>query len=69
MNAHHLIAETIQCLYCGEDSHGREWFSEWVREHHYKCFNCPECGKKNFIRVKFSGSGQDNSLELERRIA
>ena len=46
MNAHHLIRETIECLYCGEGKQAREWFSEWVRDHHYKCFTCPECRKK-----------------------
>lgn len=69
MNAHHLIVETIHCLYCGENSSKREWFSEWSREHHYKCFNCANCGKKNHLNVKFNGSGHDEGFDLEHKIA
>lgn len=64
-----MITKTIQCLYCGENGTKRNWFSEWSREHHYKCFNCAGCGKKNYLHVTFTGSGHDNVADLEHRIA
>ncbi len=55
----HLIKINMECLYCCENGEKR-WFSEWNHEHHYKTFLCKCCGKKNFVRVSFQGSGHDN---------
>lgn len=68
MTSHHLIKETVECIYCNKSNKEKEWFSEWNREHHYKCFVCSNCGKKNHIRVNFHGSGHDNWSDLERKI-
>lgn len=60
--------ENIECLYCNKDINLKKWFSEWNEDHHYKTFNCGNCGKKNFVRVKFHGSGHDSWSQLETKI-
>ncbi|MBS1266773.1 MAG: hypothetical protein MAG795_00742 [Candidatus Woesearchaeota archaeon] len=62
----HLIKQNMECLYCSEEAEKR-WVSEWNCEHHYKSFCCKNCGKKNFVRVNFQGSGHD-SWGLEDKI-
>ncbi|OGM01953.1 hypothetical protein A3K72_00090 [Candidatus Woesearchaeota archaeon RBG_13_36_6] len=68
MTSHHLIKNTVECIYCGKNDLKKEWFSEWNAEHHYKCFLCPHCGKHNHIRVNFHGSGHDDASGLEKKI-
>ena len=61
--AHHLIKEMHAknfCVYCGKELKGKNWNSEFEAELHYKTVKCPECKKKNRIRVDFHGSGHDN---------
>jgi len=48
-----------QCPYCGKEFDKKaEWDSEFHLEMHYKSIKC-ECGKDNFIKVEFHGSGHD----------
>jgi hypothetical protein len=65
---HHLIKETICCIYCSEDAQ-QEWGSEWNKYLHYKTFTCKTCGKKNFLNPGFAGSGHDSFGELEKKIS
>ena len=64
---HHVIKDTINCVYCGSNG-DKKWFSEWNRDHHYKCFTCPECGKKNHVRVRYNSSGDDEGSDLEKKL-
>ena len=53
------------CVYC---SHGLErdsWNSRWCDsvEHHYKTISCVQCGKRNWLKVDFQGSGHDSVLK------
>ncbi len=50
-----------RCEYCGTDFDVKSWNSEWSddNENHYKCVICHECGKKDCVKVHFSGSGHD----------
>ncbi len=49
-----------KCLYCRKDLHVDKWNSEWTsEEHHYKSIKC-ECGKENWVKVDFYGSGHDS---------
>ena len=65
---HHLIKETLACLYCSDDSQ-QDWSSEWNKDHHYKTFTCRKCGRKNFLKVSFQGSGHDSFGDLEKKLA
>lgn len=65
---HHLIKDTVNCLYCGKNTKEKKWFSEWNKDHHYKCFECADCGRKNHLRVKFNGSGHDDCSDLEKKL-
>ena len=55
--------EKCRCQYCRKDLDKSKLDSEWdPREHeihHYKHILC-DCGKKNWVKVDFSGSGHDN---------
>jgi len=55
-----------RCLYCKKDLEPSLWASQWDNlhhsEHHYKIIKC-ECGKKNWIKVDFFGSGHDECLQ------
>ena len=49
-----------QCLYCQQDLSENQWASEWLSEEvHYKIIQC-DCGKKDWVRVDFYGSGHDS---------
>jgi hypothetical protein len=52
-----------KCGYCTKDLQ-EEWESNWDKEHHYKIIVC-ECGKKNWLKVSFHGSGHDNHISGE----
>jgi hypothetical protein len=65
---HHLIKECFECIYCSAKEEKKQWFSEWNKDHHYKCFVCEKCGRKNFILVDFDGSGHDSFGELEKKL-
>ena len=56
------------CHRCGNDLDKEKWNSEWdpskPDDHHYKSFVC-DCGKKNWVRVNFPGSGHDRVLQEE----
>ena len=48
-----------KCLYCRQELPGSKWISQWCSEElHYKTTRC-ECGKQNWIKVDFYGSGHD----------
>ncbi|HLC88587.1 MAG TPA: hypothetical protein VJG49_00985 [Candidatus Nanoarchaeia archaeon] len=56
----------INCTRCGQAINSTDWFSEWDDQtsgvHMYKSFHC-HCGKKNWIKVDFLGSGDDRIFE------
>tara|TARA_Y100000294_G_C8312468_1_gene239305 strand:+ start:123 stop:389 length:267 start_codon:yes stop_codon:yes gene_type:complete len=60
----------INCTRCGVEIDGKDWESEWdstnPEVNHYKSFVC-DCGKKNWIKVNFSGSGHDEVFEQQKR--
>jgi hypothetical protein len=66
---HHLIKHNLECLYCTHAPEKKAWFSEWNKDHHYKTFICENCGRKNFVRASFDGSGHDSFGELEKKLA
>jgi DNA-directed RNA polymerase subunit RPC12/RpoP len=53
------------CLYCKKPVEKASWNSHWEEddEHHYKKVRCDACGKKNWFKVDFHGSGHDAGLE------
>jgi len=55
----------MNCIYCGKAI--SNWKSQFSGEHHYKKSNCG-CGRENWIRMQFKGSGHDefnNEKNLE----
>jgi hypothetical protein len=61
MPHHPLLNEGHQksnCVYCKKSLAELTWESVWHGEFHYKMIQC-ECGKENFIRMNFHGSGHD----------
>ena len=58
----HFINNTnlIKCRICRNDLTDKPWTSQWEAGNHYKINTCNQCGKKNWVTVKFSGSGDDN---------
>ena len=56
----------INCSKCNTAIESSAWVSEWCPTHpdvfHYKSFHC-DCGKKNWIKVDFHGSGHDEVFE------
>ena len=49
-----------QCPYCGRDLKDKSgWKSDFHSELHYKKIVC-KCGKENFVKVDFHGSGHDD---------
>ncbi len=59
-----VLSRTKKCLYCKHDLEPAFWNSEWgeLDMHHYKSIQCHECGKKNWVQLKFEGSGHDEFL-------
>lgn len=54
--------DSVRCNYCPHILE-KEWLdSEWDEEKHYKIVNCWECGKKNWVKAEFEGSGHDHDL-------
>lgn len=57
---------SLVCTRCNDPLDKEKWFSEWdpnhPDNHHYKSIVC-ECGKKNWIRMDFHGSGHDRHLQ------
>ena len=51
----------IEQCYCGHQLDSLCCHSEWGdrEEQHYKSVVCNECGRKNWIKVGFLGSGHD----------
>jgi len=47
-----------RCCYCRKELDVEQWNSCWDSEYHYKSIIC-ECGKKNWVRLEFDGSGHD----------
>ena len=55
--------EEESCKYCHQELTKEDWQSGWEGdEHHYKIINC-SCGKDNWIKVDFSGSGDDSFVQ------
>lgn len=54
-----------QCIYCRKGLDSKEWSSEWSSDQHYKQIKCRSCGKKNWSRLNFAGSGHDCLPEEE----
>jgi len=60
----------LNCNYCHNDIALERWNSEWDDEddnHHYKSIACNDCGKKNWLKMDFHGSGDDDSLNKEEK--
>jgi len=57
-----------KCLYCKKELDLNQWNSQWDslhhEIHHYKIIRC-ECGKKNWVKVDFDGSGHDQVFQTE----
>jgi hypothetical protein len=57
-----------RCLYCRKEVDLGGWHSCWddchCHAHHYKALKC-DCGRKNWIKVEFDGSGHDWTLRTE----
>lgn len=55
----------LHCSRCGCELNREQYVSEWdpsqPQDHHYKSFQC-ECGKKNWLKMNFPGSGHDQIL-------
>ncbi|MBI4983354.1 hypothetical protein HZC32_01815 [Candidatus Woesearchaeota archaeon] len=60
--------EKKRCLYCRKELNKEKFSSQWdPREHnccHYKIIRC-DCGKNNWVKVDFDGSGHDFSFQKE----
>ncbi len=55
-----------KCDYCTNDFDKEKWESDWCDSHkHYKSLHCDGCGKENWLKVKFHGSGHDCVLKRE----
>ncbi len=66
----HILSkiEGIQCLYCSESLSEEVWRSEWKEHvHHYKSVKCDDCGKKNWVKAQFLGSGHDAVSVLRKK--
>ena len=59
-----------QCEYCKNDIDKRTTKSSWseTEVHHYKSLTCAHCERKIWMRVRFSGSGHDNTLERNAHV-
>jgi len=53
---------SLVCTRCHKNLNKEEWGSEWADHQHYKSFMCA-CGKKNWIKADFIGSGHDHVLQ------
>ena len=66
-----ISLEEGKCCYCKDSLARDEIKSEWDDHeddnHHYKCLKCNKCGKKNWCKVCFQGSGHDCELTQEER--
>ena len=51
----------MRCSYCSHEVDGKQWDSEWheCHERHYKSIVCENCGKKDWMKANFNGSGHD----------
>ncbi|MEK6938895.1 MAG: hypothetical protein AABX04_07685 [Nanoarchaeota archaeon] len=62
----HLHESGKRCLYCKKELDLMQWSSHWDdlnhEEHHYKAVKC-DCGKKNWVKMDFLGSGHDEVLQ------
>ena len=59
----------VRCLYCSESLSEEVWRSEWREHvHHYKSVKCDDCGKKNWLKASFLGSGHD-AISMLRKIS
>ena len=58
----HLVRLAAGCLYC-KKSLPTDWNSVWgsSERDHYKSQRC-SCGRTNWVRVPFEGSGHDQIL-------
>ena len=60
----------LVCHRCGSELDPEKWGSEWdpnhPENHHYKSHLCT-CGKKNWVRINFPGSGHDKVLLEEEK--
>jgi len=55
-----------KCDYCTNDIEKEKWSSAWCNgDKHYKTLDCDNCGKKNWLNLKFLGSGHDCILKEE----
>ena len=56
-----------RCLYCSIELDVVKWTSSWGDHdvQHYKSMRCGGCGKKNWCKVDFSGSGHDSAMRNE----
>ena len=56
----HFTKKLTQCRKCGNDLEDKPWQSNWEGAQHYKTNTCDRCGKKNWVKVDFEGSGHDD---------
>ena len=62
MYMEHILSnvEGVECLYCSQSLSQELWRSEWKEHvHHYKSVKCDDCGRKNWLKAQFLGSGHD----------
>jgi len=54
-----------KCEYCSEQINLESLESFWIAQYHYKVVRC-SCGKSNWVKVNFEGSGHDQGLEKKK---
>ena len=57
--------EVSSCSKCNEDLKDQPWYSQLEADEHYKTTSCGNCGKKNWVKVDFLGSGDDDWKPVE----
>lgn len=52
-----------KCTYCAKELDMEKWSSKFHDDYfHYKHISCNGCGKKNWFRASFLGSGHDHGF-------
>ena len=57
--------EVSICSKCNTDLKNQHWHSQFEAQEHYKSTTCNGCGKKNWVKVDFLGSGDDDWKPVE----
>lgn len=58
-------SEVHICSKCKNDLKDQPWCSQFEAQEHYKSTTCNSCGKKNWVKMNFMGSGDDDWKPVE----